>query len=44
MYLTFSVAGIAVFVSVLALVWRRFKRDYVEKTLSTKPEVAHDEA
>jgi hypothetical protein len=38
------VVGIAVFVSVLALVWRRFKRGHVEKTLSMKPEVAHNEA
>jgi hypothetical protein len=44
MYLTFSVGGIAVFVSVLALVWRRFKRGHVEKMLGMKPEVAHDEA
>jgi hypothetical protein len=42
-YLTFSVAGIAVFVAVLALVWRRFKRGQVEKMLSMKSEVAHDE-
>jgi hypothetical protein len=44
MYFTFSVGGIAVFVSVLALVWRRFKRGHVEKMLDMKPEVAHDEA
>jgi len=44
MYLTFSVVGIAVFVSVLAVVWRRFKRGHVVKTLSMKPEVAHGEA
>jgi hypothetical protein len=43
-YLAFSVVGIAVFVVVLALVWRRFKCGYVEKTLDMKPEVAHDEA
>jgi hypothetical protein len=42
MYLTFSVVGIAVFVSVLALVWRRFKRGQVEKMLGMKPEVASD--
>jgi uncharacterized membrane protein YhaH (DUF805 family) len=44
MYLTFSVVSIAVFVSVLVLVWRRLKRGQVEKTLSMKFEVAHDEA
>ena len=43
-YLTFSVVGVAVFVVVLVLVWRRFKRGYVGNTLSMKPEVAHDEA
>jgi len=43
-YLTFSVAGIAAFVVVLALVWRRFKRGYVRKVLGMRPEVAHDEA
>ena len=42
--LTFSVVGIAVFVVVLALVWRWFKRGYVEKMFGMKPEVAHDEA
>jgi hypothetical protein len=41
--LTFSVLGIPVFVVVLALVWRRFKRGYVRKMLGMKPEVAHDE-
>ena len=43
-YLVFSCVGIAVFVVVLVLVWRRFKRGYVGKTLGMKPEVAHDEA
>jgi hypothetical protein len=43
-YLAFSVVGIAVFVVVLVLVFRRFKRGYVGKTLGMKPEVAHDEA
>ena len=43
-YLTFSVAGIVVFVVVLALVWRRFKRGYFRKVLGMRPEVAHDEA
>jgi hypothetical protein len=42
--LTFSVVGIAVFVAVLVLVWRWFKRGHVEKMLGMKPEVAHDEA
>jgi hypothetical protein len=42
--LTFSVVGIAVFVVVLMLVWRWFKRGYVEKMLGMKPEVAADEA
>ena len=43
-YLAFSVVGIAVCVVALALVWRRFKRGYVGRTLGMKPEVAHDEA
>jgi hypothetical protein len=43
-YLTFSVVGVAVFVVVLVLVWRRFKRGYVGNTMSMKPEVAHYEA
>jgi hypothetical protein len=43
-YLTFSVVGVAVFVVVLVLVWRRFKRGYVGNTLGMRPEVAHDEA
>ena len=43
-YFTFSVGGIAVFVSVLALGWRRLKRGQVEKILGMKPEVTHDEA
>jgi hypothetical protein len=42
--LAFSVVGIAVFVVVLALVWRWFKRGYVGKMLGMKPEVAADEA
>jgi hypothetical protein len=44
MYLAFSVVGIAVFVVVLVLVWRWFKRGYVRKILGMKPEVARDEA
>ena len=43
-YLAFSVVGVAVFVVVLVLVWRRFKRGHVEKMLAMRPEVAHDEA
>ena len=39
-----SVVGTASFVVVLVLVWRRFKRGYVRKTLGLKPEVASDEA
>jgi len=42
--LTFSVVGIAVFVVVLMLVWRWFKRGYVRKMLGMKPEVAAGEA
>jgi len=42
--LTFSVVGIAVFVVVLMLVWRWFKRGYVRKMLSMKPEVTTGEA
>jgi len=43
-FLTFSVAGIVVFVVVLMLVWRWFKRGYVGKMLSMKPEVTTGEA
>lgn len=43
-YLTFSVVGIGVFVVVLAVVWRRFKRGYVGNVLGMKPEVKHNEA
>lgn len=42
--LIFSVVGIFVFVVVLVLVWRRFKRGHVEKLLGMSPEVASDEA
>jgi len=42
--LTFSVAGIVVFVVVLMLVCRWFKRGYVGKMLSMKPEVTTGEA
>jgi hypothetical protein len=43
-YFTISVVGGAVFVFVLALVWRRFKHSHVGKVFGMKPEVAHDEA
>ena len=43
-YLAFSVVGIGVFVVVLAVVWRRFKRGYVGNVLGMKPEVKHNEA
>ena len=43
-YLAFSVVGIGVFVVVLAVVWRRFKRGYVDNVLDMKPEVKHNEA
>jgi hypothetical protein len=43
-YLTFSVVGISVFVVVLAVVWRRFKRGYVVNVLGMKPEVKSNEA
>jgi hypothetical protein len=42
--LAFSVVGIAVFVVVLMLVWRWFKRGYVRRMLGMKPEVADGEA
>ena len=37
--LTFSVVGAVVFGIVLLLVWRRFRRSYVKKMFSMKPEV-----
>jgi hypothetical protein len=40
--LVFSLAGIAVFVVVLVVVWSRFKRGYIKKTLGMKPEVGSD--
>jgi len=40
--LTFSVVGLAVFVVVLVLVWRRFKRGYNRKVLGMKLEVVSD--
>ncbi len=43
-YLTFSVVSSAVFVVVLLLVWRRFKRGYTGRVLSMKPEVMANEA
>jgi hypothetical protein len=42
--LAFSVVSIAVFVVLLLLVWRRFKRRYVGKVLGMKPEVPSSEA
>jgi ribosomal protein L35AE/L33A len=42
--LTFSVVSIAVFVVVLVLVWRRFRRGYPGKVLGMRPEVVSDEA
>jgi hypothetical protein len=41
--LAFSVVSIGVFVAALTLFWRRFKRNYVSKTLRMKPEVEPDE-
>jgi uncharacterized membrane protein YhaH (DUF805 family) len=43
-YLISSVVGVAVFVVVLALVWRRFKHSHIGKVFGMGPEVAHDEA
>jgi hypothetical protein len=43
-YLTFSVVSSVAFVVVLAIVWRRFRRGYVRKTLGMKPEVTGNEA
>ena len=41
--LTFSVVGAVVFGIALLLVWRRFKRGYMKKLLSLKPEVVDNE-
>jgi hypothetical protein len=38
----FSIISIVVFLIVLALVWRRFKRGYYKKVLDSKPEVVND--
>jgi hypothetical protein len=35
-----SVTGSVVFVAILSLVWRRFKRYYADKLLGSRPEVA----
>jgi membrane protein implicated in regulation of membrane protease activity len=43
-YLIFSVVSVAVFVVVLAVVWRRFRRGYVGKALGAKPEVVSGES
>ena len=40
--LVFSVAGAVVFGIILFLVWRRYKRGYLEKVLSRKPEVVQN--
>jgi hypothetical protein len=40
--LLFSIISIVVFLIVLALVWRRFKRGYYKKLLDSKPEVIND--
>lgn len=42
--LVFSVDGAFVFVFVLLLVWRRFKRDYKKKLLGLKPKVIKNAA
>jgi hypothetical protein len=41
--LAFSLVSIGMFVFVLMLFWRRFRRDYVTRMLRTKPEVESDE-
>lgn len=40
--LIFSVAGAVVFCISLFIVWRRFKRAFIKKLLSTKPEVVEN--
>jgi hypothetical protein len=40
--LIFSVAGAVVFCVSLFIVWRRFKRAFIKKLLSTKPEVVEN--
>jgi hypothetical protein len=40
--LLFSIISIVVFLIVLSLVWRRFKRSYYKKVLDSKPEVVND--
>jgi hypothetical protein len=42
--LVFPLAGVAVFVVDLLVVWSWFKSRYVRRMLGRKPEVAHDEA
>jgi hypothetical protein len=39
--LIFSVIGVIVFLVALTFVWRRFKRQYLKKFLSMKPEVVN---
>jgi hypothetical protein len=42
--IAFSEIGAFVFVLVLFLVWRRFKRSYIKKVLGAEPEVAENTA
>jgi hypothetical protein len=39
--ITLTIVGVLVFVLVLFLVWRRFKRNYIEHLSEAKPEVAY---
>lgn len=42
--LTFSIGGAIVFGLVMLLIWQRFRRSYLKKLLSMKPEVVQNEA
>jgi hypothetical protein len=42
--IAFTEIGASVFVLVLFLVWRRFKRGYIKKSLGLKPEVVENTA
>jgi hypothetical protein len=42
--LTFSIVGAVVFSASLLFIWRRFKRSFIKKLLSMKPEVAQNTA
>jgi hypothetical protein len=42
--LTFSIVGAVVFSVSLLFIWRRFKRSFIKKLLSMKPEVAKNTA